>query len=146
MHVMEKRRLETKETPRSKKCKVSARPAAPVKRDLLQQSFSRLSPLRDYVLTQLPSSSRIRRKKIAALSAGDDSDEAEKRLCHFLDTTLVGSNKAIDQSDDATWDQWQCFSQQADDSNVTISSGIASSIRTQSEVVCSVPPIWPDPD
>ncbi|KAL7945905.1 hypothetical protein V8C42DRAFT_47065 [Trichoderma barbatum] len=140
--------------PRGKKRKLDANDASgnqipasskhytPVKKDLLQLHYPIVCTLREHVLSGLPDTSRIRRKKIATLGSSIDASAIEKQLARVLDTTLVGSSPATPKSEPeaATWQQWLSFSQKGDESYVTISNGIASSIATQSEIVDFV--IW----
>lgn len=116
----------------------SSKHYTPVKKDILQQHYPLVCTLREYVLSELPGTSRIRRKKIATLGPGPDASEAETQLAHVLDTALVGTARSIPKSDSgaSTWEQWVSFSQKGDESYVTISKGIASSFGKQSEV-CS---------
>lgn len=117
---------------------------SPVQRNLLEQYFRHVGTLREHALSQLPDTSRIRRKKIASLGLQDGSSDVEKRLAHLLDTTLVcADEKPLLKQDgprDITWQQWLSFSQRGDESYVTISDGIASSLASQSEVCCF--PFW----
>ncbi|PTB67108.1 hypothetical protein BBK36DRAFT_1088057, partial [Trichoderma citrinoviride] len=143
-----------REMPRSKKRKRSGHDASsnhspgsskrytPVKKDVLQQHYPLVCTLREYVLSQLPDTSRIRRKKIAALGSGTDASEVETQLSRLLDTALVGTAPSTPKSDPgaSTWEQWLSFSQKGDESYVTISKGIASSFGKQSEIVDFV--IW----
>ncbi|KAK2592858.1 Telomerase reverse transcriptase [Conoideocrella luteorostrata] len=112
----------------------------PVKRDLLGQTYTTCLTLRQYALLKLPSSSRLRRKKIAYLGRGDCITELEAKVSKFLDSTLVCSCKAISQNDDATFDEWLAFSQRGDDSLVSLSGGLVDSENIQSEIVDFV--IW----
>ncbi|KAL7820076.1 hypothetical protein V8C26DRAFT_440764 [Trichoderma gracile] len=109
----------------------SSKHYTPVKKDILQQHYPLVCTLREHVLSELPDTSRLRRKKIAALGSSPDVSEIETRLAHLLDTALVGAS---------TWEQWVSFSQKGDESYVTISKGIASSFGKQSEIVDFV--IW----
>ncbi|OTA01947.1 hypothetical protein A9Z42_0022850 [Trichoderma parareesei] len=120
----------------------SSKRYTPVKKDILQQHYPLVCTLREYVLSELPDTSRIRRKKIAALGSGPDVNEAETQLARVLDTALVGTGPSIPKSDPgaSTWEQWVSFSQKGDESYVTISKGIASSFGKQSEIVDFV--IW----
>ena len=129
----------------------AAAAAATVDHPVLTQLFPSVQRLRDYVLAKLPRSSRIRRKKVAAVGAAQDKagpvPEIEQALAHLLDTTLVGHaglTAAANEADDANrgrhsdgdgrWAQWADFSQRGDESTVTLSDGVAGSIFSQSEV------------
>lgn len=114
----------------------SSKNYTPVQKDLLLPHYPLVRTLRQHVLASLPDSSRVRRKKIAALGSGIGASEIEAQLAHLLDTALVGCNHAAPKSEceEHTWRQWRSFSQKGDESYVTISNGIASSIDQQSEV------------
>lgn len=120
----------------------SSKHQTPVKKDLLLQHYPVVSTLREHVLSRLPDTSKIRRKKIAALGSSIDASAIEKQLAHVLDSTLVGisaSTSTKSDSEEATWQQWLSFSQRGDESYVTISNGIAASIAKQSEVCHCLP-------
>jgi hypothetical protein len=123
--------------------RVSASPKnyTPVQKDLLLPHYPLVRTLRQHVLASLPDSSKIRRKKIAALGSGIGASEIEAQLADLLDTALVGCNQPAprSESEESTWRQWLSFSQKGDESYVTISNGIASSIDQQSEVGFCLP-------
>ncbi|KND89489.1 Telomerase reverse transcriptase [Tolypocladium ophioglossoides CBS 100239] len=120
----------------SRQCLGTSRRDSPVNRDLLQQVYPIVQTLRDYVLCKLPSSSRLRRKKIATLGQRKDVSEVGSSLARVLDTTLVCSSEQKPKSDDAVYQQYLSFSQRADESYVTLSDGISASADVQSEVCC----------
>lgn len=116
-----------------------------VKHALLSQYYPTLLTLRQYVLVNLPASSRIRRRKIAAIGtehlnagrAGNNLDSNRAELARLLDTTLVGLHagpeKIAKAESESRLQQWIDYSQR-DDSRVTLSDGDASAIHFQSEV------------
>ena len=106
----------------------------PVKRDLLQQTYAVVSTLREYALLSLPSNSRLRRKKISSLGRVNPATELETNISNFLDSTLICDVKSSSKADSTTYTQWLSFSQNGDESHVTISGGISDSKSTQSEV------------
>lgn len=112
----------------------------PVRRDLLEQCYPRVQTLRQYLLAKLPGSSRLRRKKIAAIGQSDRR-ELETRLAHLLDTTLVCASKQEDAGQDeikeTRWKQWLSFSQKGDESYVTLSGSPKGPLFSQSEVCCA---------
>ncbi|KAF5026551.1 hypothetical protein F66182_1340 [Fusarium sp. NRRL 66182] len=112
----------------------------PVRRDLLENCYARVTTLREYVLSKLPHGSRLRRKKVASIGEGGNINESENHLSHFLDTSLVCFAGQARDSDDTRWEQWLGFSQQGDESCVTLPDGIAGSIYSQSEIVDFV--VW----
>ncbi|UKZ53736.1 hypothetical protein TrVGV298_007534 [Trichoderma virens] len=120
----------------------SSKHDTPVKKDLLLLHYPVVCTLREHVLSSLPDTSKIRRKKIAALGSSIDASAIEIQLAHVLDSTLVGTSLPTpkSESEEATWQQWLSFSQKGDESYVTISNGVASSIAIQSEIIDFV--IW----
>lgn len=116
-----------------KKQKISSSDT-PVRRDLLERSYARVATLREHILSNLPRSSRLRRKKIASLGQNEGAGEIETRLAHLLDTSLVCTHQLEGQREDTRWEQWLSFSQKGDESHVTLSDGLSGSIYSQSEV------------
>lgn len=120
-----------------------------VKHVLLAQYYPKVQTLRQYILDKLPSTSKIRRKKISALgNAESDADTAVRDakgnpegtragLIELLDTTLVGTQvlprEVAKAQSDSRLQQWIDYSQR-DESYVTISGDTASAIHLQSEV------------
>lgn len=114
---------------------------AVVKHALLAQYYSEVQTLRQYVLAKLPASSRIRRRKIAAVGLADPplAKPDETALGSLLDSTLVGRRQHAHTDHDHRWQQWRGFSQKGDESSVTLSDGVKGSIFSQSEVRQSIP-------
>ncbi|KUI62081.1 Telomerase reverse transcriptase [Cytospora mali] len=124
-----------------------------VKHALLVQYYPEVQTLRQYVLDKLPPTSKIRRKKIAAVgntepdaaqgSKGNPKD-SQAVLTELLDTTFIGTHflpkDVAKAQSDSHFQQWIDYSQKGDDSHVTISGGVASAIHFQSEIVDFV--IW----
>lgn len=108
-----------------------------VKRHLLTEAYATVLTLREYALHRLPSSSRLRRKKLKLLGRGENATNAERKISYFLDSTLICSCNAVTvcQGKDATLEQWLSFSQNGDDSRVTISGGTPTAEHTQAEVI-----------
>lgn len=106
----------------------------PVRRDLLERCYGRVTTLREYVLSKLPQGSRLRRKKVASIGQGDYVGEIENNLSRILDTSLVCFADKQCDADDTRWEQWLVFSQREDESYVSLSDGISGSIYSQSEV------------
>lgn len=133
MIVGKKRKLDPEDasnTPRKK----SSCSDTPVRRDLLERCYARVTTLRDHVLSSLPRGSRLRRKKVASIGQGDNIGEVESQLSQLLDSSLVCFHDKTRDSDDTRWEQWLVFSQKEDESYVSISDGIAGSMYSQSEV------------
>ncbi|KAK5663294.1 hypothetical protein OQA88_3721 [Cercophora sp. LCS_1] len=114
-----------------------------VKHALLDQYYAEKKTLRAYVLAKLPSTSHIRRKKIASIGVGQcTTDEAV--LGRLLDNTIVACqvSSTVENKDASKlrWQQWVGFSQRGDESYVTLSDGLAGSMYSQTEIVDFV--IW----
>lgn len=113
-----------------------------VKHALLAQYYPTTLTLRQYLLDNLPASSRLRRRKIAAVGSEPSPDQSPDsirvQLARLLDTTLVGlhvppKHLAKAQSE-SRLQQWLDYSQR-DDSHITLSGGgDASAVHFQSEV------------
>jgi hypothetical protein len=126
-----------------KRLKCANGTTAELNHPLLSRIFPRVQTLRAYLISKLPSSSRLRRKKIASLGSDSTTDaspesDVKTQLCHLLDTTLVafgndGSGQAADERE-ARWEKWASFSQNADESHVTLSDGQSNPFYSQSEV------------
>lgn len=114
-------------------------PDAIIKHALLAQYYLEIQTLRQYALSKLPPSSRIRRKKISSVGLGHLSQEKsptedELALGEVLDTTIVARRQRAEDDNDHRWLQWVGFSQKGDESNVTLSDGLKGFIYSQSEV------------
>ncbi|SPO00927.1 related to telomerase reverse transcriptase [Cephalotrichum gorgonifer] len=107
-----------------------------VTHSLLAQYYPSVLTLRSYVLSKLPSTSRIRRKKIARIGKDPGPlSEAETQVSHLLDTTLVGvPEKSKDQSGER-WKKFESFSQRNDESSVTLSDVFGKATFSQAEIV-----------
>lgn len=114
-------------------------PADAVEHALLAQYYPKTQTLRQYLFDNLPTTSRIRRRKIEAFEAhaAENQDNLRAQLASLLDTTLVGLHPCPQETAQARsksrLQQWIEYSQK-DDSHVTISSGDASAIHSQSKV------------
>lgn len=110
---------------------------------VLNQAYPQVLSLREFILSRLPSTSRIRKRKIAAVgtSTPPPISPLERSLAALLDDSRVGiSEDNCREPRHDRWEQWLTFSQRGDESYVTLSDGIASSIFSQSEIVDFV--IW----
>ncbi|ROT36909.1 hypothetical protein SODALDRAFT_210196 [Sodiomyces alkalinus F11] len=125
----------------------------PVSHAILQHYFSKIQTLREYLISNLPRSSRLRRKKIASLGLRSGPPASEERginptetlLCSLLDDTLVAiphgppsqqhqQQQQNAEKDDDRWERWVSFSQKGDESYVTLSGDPADALYSQSEV------------
>lgn len=127
----------------------SRRACDTVRHTLLSRLYPHLSTLREYVLTKLPPSSRLRRKKIASVGRQDVGPEnsrpcsdIEVAVGRLLDTTLVGFYDTPPAKSDNRWEQWANFSQRGDESYVTLADGSAGALFSQREVRCAVCSSW----
>ena len=105
---------------------------AVVKHALLAQFYPQVLSLREFLISKLPPSSKVRRKKILSVGKKTDS-ETDQQLSKFLDQTLVGVSKHRGVSQEERWQQWTTFSQKADDS-VSFANVTGVSTFSQSEV------------
>ncbi len=104
-----------------------------IKQALLNQYYPRVLSLREYLLSRLPSTSKVRKKKICSLGKGIEAKEKNCNLAQFLDQTLVGVLKDAGHSEEERQQQWTTFSQQnSDDSHFANLSGIG--VYSQVEV------------
>jgi len=94
----------------------------PMSRVILSQYYPSVVTLREYVLSRLPTTSRIRKRKISRLgTAIGVLTKVETEVSRLLDTTLVGlSGEPYDQTDER-WGKWVTFSQKNDESHVSLS-------------------------
>ncbi|KAH8905114.1 hypothetical protein BR93DRAFT_765809 [Coniochaeta sp. PMI_546] len=88
---------------------------------LLSQLYPHLQTLREYVLSRLPASSRLRRKKIASVglqsnTSGTSLPKVELDLARLLDTTVVAYSTQSELQPDDRWEKWNSFSQKGDES------------------------------
>ncbi|ERS98417.1 hypothetical protein HMPREF1624_05201 [Sporothrix schenckii ATCC 58251] len=122
-----------------------------VKKALLAQYFARVDTLRAYLLTRLPATSRLRRKKLSAVGKQENATEVEKLLSHVLDSTLVAcasgtnadgfsSGPVLDDGERARLRMTFSQTKGADESYVTVSNAAEGVFAPQSEIVDFV--VW----
>ncbi|KAK0126716.1 hypothetical protein ONS95_008298 [Cadophora gregata] len=117
-----------------KRQKISQNSLPVVKDALLTKYYPQVLSLREYLLSKLPVSSRVRRRKILSLGRKEDSNKTEQELTRCLDQTLVGVSRFKEVSQDDRWKQWTTFSQKPDDSvSFANTSGVGT--YSQSEIV-----------
>ncbi|KAL0475706.1 Telomerase ribonucleoprotein complex RNA binding domain-containing protein, partial [Neurospora intermedia] len=158
---------ERPEPPRKRPRLVKETVPNPITQTLLSIYYPQTLTLRQYALSKLPKTSRIRRKKIAALGLSPSSPSPspapapaseklsaaqalEQALGTLLDTTLVCSHDppsditSKKEKSDYRWEQWVGFSQgggtKGDEFHVTLSDGLKGAIYSQSDIVDFV--IW----
>lgn len=107
---------------------------------LLSQLYPHVETLRDYVLARLPASSRLRRKKIGSVGLASEASEKavmeiEQDVARLLDTTVVAYSEPPEAQHDDRWEKWNSFSQNGDESYVTLSDGFAGASFSQAEVI-----------
>ena len=107
-----------------------------VKNALLAQYYPRVLSLREYLLSKLPLTSKIRRKKILTVGRkpGDRSSGRDQALANALDQILIGVSKDSQASQEERWQQWASFSYRADTSASTLANLGGISLFSQSEV------------
>jgi telomerase reverse transcriptase len=103
-----------------------------IKHALLAQYYPQVLSLREYLLSKLPTASKVRRKKILFAGRRSDSKQSDKNLARFLDETLIGVCDGHGISHQDRWRQWTAFSQKADESAFANLSGVG--VYSQSEV------------
>ena len=102
---------------------------------ILTQYYPTVLTLREYVLSRLPSTSRIRRKKIFRIGRGPSPlSETETRVSHLLDTTLVGAPEISKEQLDERWKERVTYSQMNEESEVTLSDVFGKATFSQAEV------------
>ncbi|PBP24578.1 Telomerase reverse transcriptase [Diplocarpon rosae] len=105
-----------------------------VKQALLAKYYPQVMTLREYLISKLPSTSKIRRKKIRSVGRRPEDKESEQQLSRFLDQTLIGVSTFKEASQDERWKHWATFSQRSDDSTSLVNlSGVGS--FSQNELV-----------
>lgn len=117
----------------------------PVKQTLLAKYYPNVLCLRDYLLSKLPVSSKVRRKKLLSVGhklarniehQGDDHEEEDEDhlLGDFLDSTLIGVSLNHELSHENRLKEWVSFSQKGDISVSTIANSSGNDVYSQSEV------------
>ena len=115
-----------------------------VQHAVLSHYYSHVFTLRNYVLSRLPVTSRLRRKKVAAIGVINKSPDAPlsdmgQALGSILDSTLIGVPDGLQSPADNRLEGWKAFSQKADESYVTLSDGVAGFVETQTLVRPKLP-------
>ena len=124
---------------RAKACDGAIHQSQPVSHPLLSRLYPHIQTLRDYILSRLPASSRLRRKKISSVglqseTSGKAVTEAELGVARLLDCTVVAYSSLPETQTDDRWQQLTTFSQKGDESYVTLSDGYAGASFSQTEV------------
>jgi telomerase reverse transcriptase len=103
-----------------------------IKQAVLAQYYPQVLSLREFLLSKLPSTSKLRRKKIN--SVGKSYQEQDRTFADFLDQSLIGVSKCQDVTQDERRKQWTSFSQHAELSTSTFANTSGVGIYSQSEV------------
>ncbi|KAG9231545.1 hypothetical protein BJ875DRAFT_115307 [Amylocarpus encephaloides] len=107
-----------------------------IKQALLAQFYPQVFTLREYLLSKLPTPSKIRRKKILSVGVCGTSGAIEnEELAAYLDRTLVGVSRGGEGIPGDRWRHWNTFSQKADESMSTLINLNAVGRYSQSEIV-----------
>ncbi|KAI2468813.1 hypothetical protein F4781DRAFT_251659 [Annulohypoxylon bovei var. microspora] len=106
---------------------------------VLNQFYPQVLTLRNYVLSKLPATSRLRRRKVTAVgiinkSSNSSLSDVERSLGVLLDNTLIGIPGGLQSPEDQLLVGWKSFSQKGDESYVTLSNGVAGFVETQALV------------
>lgn len=113
-----------------------------VKHALLLQYYPKVSSLREYLLSSLPSASKIRRRKISSVGCRAQDKESDRKLARFLNETLIGVNQNGEFSRDEKRKQLTSFSLKPDDSTSFANLSTAG-VYSQSEVCAAEQSTWP---
>ncbi|EKD17210.1 telomerase reverse transcriptase [Drepanopeziza brunnea f. sp. 'multigermtubi' MB_m1] len=105
-----------------------------VRHALLAKYYPRVLTLREYLVSQLPSSSKIRKKKILHVGRNAEDKETDQKLSQFLDQTLVGVSRFKEAPSEERRKQWSAFSQRPDES-VSLVNLSGAGAFSQTEVV-----------
>ncbi|TAQ91363.1 hypothetical protein B7494_g281 [Chlorociboria aeruginascens] len=105
-----------------------------VKQELLARYYSQVFSLRQYLLSKLPSESKVRRKKITSVGR-KHSDGRDGVLAEFLDKTLIGLLPSEETLHEERWKRWNVFTQRGDTSTSTVANPSGVGIYSQSEIV-----------
>ena len=110
-----------------------------VQHSVLNQYYSEVLTLRNYVLSKLPVTSRLRRRKVTAVgirnkSSNSTLSDIEHSLGALLDHTLVGIRDESHSPEENRLEDWKNFSQKGDESYVTLSNGVAGFVEIQALV------------
>lgn len=68
---------------------------------VISQYYREVLTLRQYLLRQLPGSSKLRRRRIASLGVSKATDPHDESLAGLLDSTLIGVLKQSSPKDDS---------------------------------------------
>ncbi|KAI1828107.1 hypothetical protein F4861DRAFT_243412 [Xylaria intraflava] len=104
---------------------------------VLSQYYAHVQSLREYIIAKLPSSSKIRRRKVSAVGivsrfSGMPLSDLEQRLGTLLDTTFVGlSQLGIEAGNHPA----EGCNQRGDESYVTLSNGVNRFVESQALIV-----------
>ena len=123
-----------------KRQKTYSNNALVVKDSLLAKYYPQVLTLREYLLSKLPKTSKVRRKKIISVGKKSNDKQTEQELSRFLDQTLIGVSNFKEASQDERWEQWSTFSQKQDDSVVSFAnlSGVGTYSQTEVCLLFSV--------
>ncbi|KAH8603106.1 hypothetical protein B0O99DRAFT_20989 [Bisporella sp. PMI_857] len=106
-----------------------------VKQAVLSQYYTQVVSLRRYLLSKLPPTSKLRRKKILSFDKRKQPDSiVDASFSRFLDQTIVGVRTCRDVSFQERSEKWVSFSQRVDTSDSTFTNLTGIGIYSQSEV------------
>jgi hypothetical protein len=108
-----------------------------VKNAVLAQYYLRVLSLREYLLSKLPPTSKIRRKKIFTFGrkAGQETSGPDQSLANALDQILIGVSRDSQSSQEERWRQWASFSHRAADTSASTLANLSGiGLFSQSEV------------
>lgn len=115
-----------------------------IKSAVLAQYYHAVQTLREYLLSKLPATSKVRKRKILSVGRKLQVKEGEVALAKLLDETLVGVLKHPEVSQKDRAQQWNQFSQRLDtsDSNIGNTSGIGRFSQLEVGLKSCIYSIW----
>ena len=108
---------------------------AVVKDAVLAQYYPKVVSLREYLVSKLPPTSKIRKKKILSFGKNFGSNREENEaFSKFLDQTIIGVRNYQEISPQERTKQWSSFSQRIDTSDSTFANLTGVGLFSQAEV------------
>lgn len=114
-----------------------------VQSPVINSYYPRVTTLRQYLVSKLPSTSKKKRRRIALLGlesrknerdfSGSGPESVSKEIAELLDGTLVGAESGIDTTEDRGFraSQFQAYTQELADSAVGSTVNNDSSLQTE---------------
>lgn len=101
---------------------------------MLAHYYPTTRSLRQHLLSKLPSTSKIRRRRLTDLGRNHADVPHDRALAKFLDETLIGVSELAALRADKRREGWLAFSQRGDTSVSTLTVLNGPAIYSQAEV------------